>query len=144
MHIRNPVAVYIAESNHEAHLVCTHLEQSGIEAHVTSDDSLVGIGWFGPLPSIHKPQIWVDQSDLESAREQLQIYEGMQEVRRRRDEVKQLGAKPVEAVCEDCGTASLYPAPQRGTIQECPKCGAYVDVGEPNFDGDATAAESTD
>ena len=41
MAITNPVAVYVAESNHEAELVCLRLEQNEIEVHVTTDDSLV-------------------------------------------------------------------------------------------------------
>jgi hypothetical protein len=35
----------------------------------------------------------------------------------------------VEVVCEECGCRASFPAQERGTVQECPKCGAYVDVG---------------
>jgi hypothetical protein len=37
---------------------------------------------------------------------------------------------PIEVVCDECDQKSLFPANQRGTIQDCPACGAFVDVGE--------------
>ena len=38
-------------------------------------------------------------------------------------------APTVQAHCEKCGTSSLFPAAQRGTVQTCPVCRASVDVG---------------
>lgn len=34
----------------------------------------------------------------------------------------------VSATCEECGRASEWPAAQAGTTQDCPHCGAYMDV----------------
>jgi hypothetical protein len=39
-------------------------------------------------------------------------------------------SEQVEAVCEECGCRASFPAQERGTVQECPKCGAYLDVGD--------------
>src|SRR5262249_49187753 len=36
---------------------------------------------------------------------------------------------PIEVVCEECGAAATFPAVQTGTVQECPECGAFLDVG---------------
>jgi hypothetical protein len=39
--------------------------------------------------------------------------------------------RPVDVVCEECGQASTFPPAQRGTVQHCPHCSAYLDVGPP-------------
>ena len=37
--------------------------------------------------------------------------------------------------CWDCGQPLRFPARQRGNVQECPHCGAFVDVpGGEEFD----------
>src|SRR5262245_37458133 len=41
----------------------------------------------------------------------------------------------VQARCERCGTTSLFPAAERGTVQSCPRCRASIDVG-PVEEGD--------
>jgi rubrerythrin len=46
------------------------------------------------------------------------------EVKRARSEQ----TDPVIAVCEECGQSAEYPPEQSETIQNCPHCGAYVDV----------------
>jgi hypothetical protein len=83
--------------------------------------------WVGGLiPWLHKPQVWIDRADLERARSLLQEYDRRQH-RRRPGRPSDEG--PVEAECEDCRKTSVFPAKHRGTVQNCPSCGAYVDVG---------------
>ena len=41
----------------------------------------------------------------------------------------------MEVVCEECGQTSSFPATQQGSLQDCPHCGASVDVGEAAFEG---------
>jgi len=43
----------------------------------------------------------------------------------------------VTVVCEDCGKASDWPAAEMGRTQNCPHCGGYMDVPDPdeNWDG---------
>lgn len=42
----------------------------------------------------------------------------------------------VQVTCEECGKASSFPAAQRGTVQDCPHCGASVDVEADVFSGE--------
>jgi ribosomal protein S27E len=128
MAITNPVAVYNAENNVEAELICTYLDQNGIEAHPTLDDSLAGYWLFGTLPEIHKPQVWIDQSNVEAAKPLLEEYE-RQAVRRRstRDEPH---TGTIEVLCEECEKTTIFPASKKGTVQDCSHCGAFVDVGD--------------
>src|SRR5215510_9832818 len=101
MAISKPVAVYNAENNVEAQFVCAFLEQNGIEAHPTFDESLVGYWSFGVLPEIHKPQVWVDESDVESAKRLTAEYENEQRRRRAKDsDLKATNAVSLDVVCE--------------------------------------------
>jgi len=131
MALQDPVAVYNAASNVEAHLVKLWLVESGIEAFVLEDLSTVGIWMFGALPEIHKPQVWVSSCDVERVRPILAQYE--EDLAERQRASQSTGAEagaPIEVVCDECDQQSLFPASQRGTIQDCPACGAFVDVGE--------------
>jgi Putative prokaryotic signal transducing protein len=134
MALREPVAVYTAANNVEAHLIRNALMQSGLEAHVTEDVSQVGVWMLGLVSQIHKPQVWVEKADVERACPILEEFE------RRDGELRDLevpegtrAGRPIEVTCEHCGEISVYPAVQRGSVQQCLFCGAYVDVdnGEP-------------
>lgn len=137
MAFRDPLAAYNAESNLEAHVVCGLLIEAGVEAVVVEDNSLAGIWLGGTVAEIHKPQVWIERADSERARPVLTDYERWAADRRVAKRVA-AGADgpPVEVVCEECGTRSEFPAAQLGTIQNCPHCRAYVDVGdEVGFEG---------
>jgi hypothetical protein len=124
MPLRNPIAVYNAATNVEAHLVCNALLQSGVEAMVIEDSSVVGLWFGGAIPEIHKPQVWIERDDVERAKVVLQDYE--RRIAERRETMA--AGDPLDVACEDCGKRASYPPTQRGTVQECPHCGAYVDV----------------
>lgn len=130
MALNDPVAAYNAANNVEAQLICNLLNDAGIEAYVTEDVSTVGVWMFGLLPEIHKPQVWVERSDLARVKPLLDEYEN-QQLQRRQSEEKQraAGEATVEATCEECGRQSIFPAAQDGSVQDCPHCGAYMDVG---------------
>ncbi|MGE5192002.1 MAG: putative signal transducing protein [Deltaproteobacteria bacterium] len=137
MALRDPIAAYNAANNLEAHFVRDLLIDAGIEASVTEDVSAVG-GWVGGLvPEIHKPQVWIDRADTDRAGPVLHAYE-VQAAARRGAESAKTGTthEMVEVTCEECGKRSTFPLTQRGSVQNCPHCGAYVDVGD---DGDSDA-----
>jgi hypothetical protein len=75
MVLSDPVAVYNAANNVDVHLICALLEENGIEAHATLDESLAGYWMFGTLPEIHNPQVWVDRSNMEAAMPLLEKFE---------------------------------------------------------------------
>jgi Zn finger protein HypA/HybF involved in hydrogenase expression len=129
MPLQNPVAIYAANTNQEALLLQTLLNNAGIEANVTEDLSLVGTWFGGTAPNIHRPKVWVDQSQEEAASAMLRDFE--QKRLERSEYAKDLPAntEPVEATCEECGTTSEFPGAQRGSVQACPKCGSSMDVG---------------
>lgn len=129
MALRDPFAAYNAASNVEAHVVCGLLVDAGVEAMVIEDVSQVGV-WLGGLVSeIHKPQVWIERADIPRAKPVLDEYERRAAERRGADRTAATG-EPVEVVCEECGKRSNFPAAQAGSVQRCPHCRAYVDVGD--------------
>ena len=110
------------------------LESLGIEAFAAEDLSPAGMWMFGTLPEIHKPQVWVSRADAERARIAVLHYEdetaaAQAEAEAAASEANE-SAEPIEVECDECGQTTLFPGGQHGTIQDCPHCGAYVDVGE--------------
>ncbi len=131
MALQNPVAVYNAGTNLEAHVLKLRLADAGIEAFVSEDLSTIGVWPVGTLPGIHKPQIWVSKSDAERARPILATHESEAAERNRASEQTALDVgPPIEVVCDECQAKSVFPANLRGTIQDCPACGEYLDIGE--------------
>src|SRR5262245_54356249 len=114
MTLQNPVAIFTASSNNRAHMICHLLIQSGIEAHVTEDESLVGLWWGGTLPGVHTPKVWVDRADAERAASIIQENE------RREAELRQPSTgsdDELQVVCPECGQTAPFPSAQRGSVQ---------------------------
>lgn len=129
MALHDPVAVYNAANNIEAHFVRNALADSGIEAFVTEDVSQIGTWMFGLIPEIHKPQVWVDRADIERTKPILDDYE--RRLAERSDSSSQDEAQTgpeIEVVCEECGQRSTFQTAQGGSVQQCRHCRAYVDV----------------
>jgi rubrerythrin len=146
MAITEPVAIFTATSNIRAHAICHMLVQCGVEAYVTEDFSLVGLTVYGPLPGIHTPKVWIDKSDVDRATQLLQEHE-RREAELRKEPPASVAQDLVAAECEECGTSTGFPAAQRGSVQECPHCGAYVDVGMEDDDwsaGEDSEAEAAE
>jgi Putative prokaryotic signal transducing protein len=145
MALTNPVAIYNATTNTEAQLLAHMLGQAGIEAHVTEDLSLAGLWWGGTIPSIHTPKVWVDQADSEAAVPVLQEYERKRHEQAQIEQATPAATGPVTATCPECGQTSGFPVKARGTVQNCPHCRAYMDVGEDDTTGDwGTPDDNTD
>jgi hypothetical protein len=136
MALRDPFAAYNAGSNVEAHIVCGLLQDAGIEALVIEDVSQVGVWAGGTVAELHKPQVWIERADIDRARPVLTDYERRSAERRAAERGEREAGPPVEVVCEECGKRCEFPAAQKGTVQNCPHCRAYVDVGdEVGFEG---------
>lgn len=136
MALRDPFAAYTAKSNLDAHLICDLLHSVGIPAVVMEDVSQVGTWIGGTLAGIHKPLVWIERADIGRAGPVLADHEWRIAERRAAERGEREGGTPVAVVCEECGKPSQFPAAQTGTVQNCPHCRAYVDVGgEVGFEG---------
>jgi len=105
--ISKPVAIYNAENNIEAQLLCAYLEQNGIEAYPTLDES-VAFWSLGAVPEIHKPQVWIDEANVGATQPLLVEYERERQRRRATSEEELCTvADTVAAVCEVCGKTTV-------------------------------------
>jgi hypothetical protein len=128
MPLQDPVAVYNAADNMQAQMVCNALIAAGLEAHVTEDVSQAGVWVGGVISEIHKPQVWVDRTNVERAVPILREFEE-RAAELHDDATEEVDdAAMIDALCEECGDFSTFPASQRGSVQVCPHCNAYMDV----------------
>ena len=147
----DPFAAYNAATNLEAHSVCLALQNAGINATVVEDVSVVGL-WFGGTLPFHNPQVWIERADAQRAAQVLREYENAEATHRAAENGESDHDEPlINATCEECGKTSLFPESLIGTIQPCPHCSAFLDVGDdPGFDdwqvdkdGDEPSVEAT-
>src|SRR5262249_24090598 len=119
------------------HFVCGLLIDAGIDASVTEDVSMVG-GWVGGLiPEIHKPQVWIERADISRAAPVIAEYERRSHERRASEAVNsESAAGTIDVTCDECGKPSSFPLAQKGSVQNCPHCHAYVDVGDDSDAGE--------
>ena len=116
--------VFVADTQAAAQGTALWLESQGIEIHLVDKTTLGfshGVSFASNDPAADGWQIWVkDLTQVELARELLHERE---EAKRQKSE---LGT--IEATCEECGATQSFDGRFRGTIQNCPQCGRYLDV----------------
>ena len=123
MGLREPVVAFIAASNQEAQTITLLLNKIGVEAYVSEDNATMGEAFAGATN--HRPRVYIEMEDRERAATVLAEFMKEEQLRKQRLE----NAPPISAECEDCGAVSEFPASQDGTVQDCPKCKAMIDVG---------------
>ena len=106
--LNNPVVLCTSASNHAAHLIAAQLNENGIPAAVVEDQSPVGMTAIGLLPGIHSPQVFVDKSRLDAARDFIASIETLE-------------PQAAGSFCYHCGGAIN----DSGKI--CSECGAQVE-----------------
>lgn len=126
MEFKQPVMLYTAATNVEAHVIVEMLHANGIPAHAVEDQSGVSLWMFGTISQFHQPNVWVDKSTAEKAAQLVRQFED--DKRERANPVAGIGETHVE--CEECGKTTTFPDTLNGTMQDCSHCSAYVDVGE--------------
>jgi hypothetical protein len=115
MAIHNPVAVFVAETNVEAHVVANLLSDSGIGAYAVEDVSPAGMFTLGTLDEIHRPKVFVSSEQREAAREVIARYQTNAQ--------SSVHASP-SSCCYFCGAACEPDA------AKCPSCGQFLDDGD--------------
>jgi hypothetical protein len=116
--------VYRATSVGQADVIVAWLQEQGINALVVNRDE-VGTLNVPVLFGTHGVEIGVtDAAQAERATVLLRDH-----YQHAPASSSAPGSGPtVEAVCEECGEKAVFPYAQRGTVQDCPHCGEFVDV----------------
>jgi hypothetical protein len=133
---RDPRCVFVSHNMSEAVVTAAWLNERGVPAEVMSQATLGGLegltGW-APGVSLRGIEVWVDKAeDVPAARDLLVQHEAVLAERARAAEA----AGPIQVHCEECDQSSVFPPSQIGSIQDCPHCGAYIDVEAPGSDTD--------
>jgi hypothetical protein len=138
---RELVEVYRAKSNLQASFLAQTLNEIGIQAQVLegTDPSPI-MEWQGTAHWSDAPRILVIADQAEMAR---QILLGWEE-QKRQEKARAAEGPPFDVVCEKCGRVTSFPASQRGSVQNCAHCNAYVDVGEVDFAEESFDSEEPD
>jgi hypothetical protein len=130
MALRDPVAVYTAANHMEASLLCDILREQGIDACVTEDVLESGSWGIGPAPDRQEPQVWTERDVVAKVKPILEDY---QKRAAATQDSAGVDTSPLQAVCEECGKTSSFAARLKGSVDTCPHCGAYIDVGSVEF-----------
>lgn len=137
MNFDQPTIVFTAATKVESHLVVELLKANGIEALAVEDQSGVSLWAFGTISQFHKPNVWIDSTDVEAATKLVREFE-----RKKRERAEpENSLETIVASCEDCGDYTMFDGTLNGTTQECSHCNAYMDVGEFEWDEDAGSAD---
>src|SRR5262249_48377349 len=78
-------------------------------------------------------QVSVERADLDRAKAVVDDFKRRQAQRRGGGGGGGPGGAAIEVVCEGCGGHVSFAAGQQGSVQKCPQCGAYLDVGDKNL-----------
>jgi len=129
MDSRDPKCVHIDDNLAKANIIASWLTGEGIPAQVMNEMTLGGFeGLVSVIPKLgfRGAEVWVDNiADVDRARGLLVARNAELQAKHAADEnVLVL----VEALCEECKGRSTFPGAQRGTVQSCPNCGAFIDV----------------
>jgi hypothetical protein len=73
--LTEPVVIYTARSNNDAHLLAALLRDAGVSAVAVDDMSAGGFFAFGTLGYLHRPQVFVEQVQAEQAAEFITEFE---------------------------------------------------------------------
>lgn len=114
-----PICVYNAATAQEAEIIIAWLAERGIDAHPKGGRTAAS------NPPLVPQEVKVCVSDPEAAERAVMLLAE----RSRLDGDQETEADQwFEVVCEACGQATAFPAPQLGTTQQCPRCGRNVNV----------------
>lgn len=128
MPLDDPLALCTAANLPQARLLCSLLEQSGIRARVVEEVVPGEEPAGGLLPAILQPRLYVDRSLVHRA-QQVLLAHARQAVDRRANPPAN---GPIVIACEECGESSAFPGSTWGSVQTCPHCQAFMDIGEPD------------
>lgn len=139
---RDPKCVFVANTLGEAEAATTWLDGEGIEAQVVDVNAVGGLDGLTALSPTGVGQrgieVWVkDAADIERASALLARHDAELQAKAK---VRAADPTPVEVVCEECGKSTRFPGEQRGSVQSCSVCGAFMDV--PGDDEDWSEAEA--
>ncbi|MBX9584353.1 MAG: hypothetical protein K2X87_28980 [Gemmataceae bacterium] len=136
---RDPRCVFPAANLASANAVADLLGRKGFPCEVVPPPMVPPAGDALGLTEGPPPVVEVRVLDIDQAAPARELIEAEREaVREVQDRLARRAARTgtVAATCEECGKASDWPAAQAGTTEDCPHCGAFMDVPDPDAGDD--------
>ncbi len=135
----DPRTVFVAESTQVADAVLGLLSSKGITAEVISTpmhtESMPITGMSDAVVPNELQIRVIEESKIAEAKELLDSAVAASAVKSVRDRrANRTGTMTAE--CEECGKTSEWPATAMGTTENCPHCGAYMDIPDPDENWD--------
>lgn len=124
-HLDKPVKVYTAANNAQAHMLAALLSEQDIDAVAVEDVSLVGYYALGTMSQLHRPHVFVDETQAEAARAFLRDFEAKEHI------------PDAGSFCFHCG-AEL----PETSVSYCPECHGNLTDANPQGSDSTPAAES--
>jgi hypothetical protein len=129
---RDPRTVFVADSTRLADAVIQLLAANSIPAEVGPVAPVETSALTGESSAPGEfPILVTNPTKVEDARTLLADAEKLPALRAVLDK-RSARTGTVEAMCEDCGKPSTWPATAMGTTEVCPYCGNYMDVPDPD------------
>ncbi len=130
---RDPRCVHVAPDLRVADAIATWLGEKGFLCEVVAPEIPAappdGLGLAEAAP----PGVEVRVIDVDQAQKARDAIEDVRAIRAAQER-RAARTGTVTAVCEECGASSEWPAIDMGSTQECPTCGRYMDVPDPDDD----------
>ena len=116
-----PVCIRRTNTIEEADIIIAWLEEQGVEATVPDRDS-TGVLAFGVTDAEGIEIFVANQETADRAAALLERHD------QERAAASSVADGTLEVKCEACGEINRFPAGSRESVQECSKCGAYLDA----------------
>lgn len=107
-----------------AEAIVAWLSAQDIPAEVRDGDHTDSTGLAAITETLSTKEVWLkDESHHDRAMRI--IEEQARQLQKHREEVPEY---EIALTCEKCGKQMVFSSKLRGTVQECPECGEFVDV----------------
>ncbi len=136
---RHPQTVLVAEEFSTANALAEWLTEKGFPAEVVRPSAAATVGdslGFSPEVGAGIEVRVLSVEHVEPAKQAIEEQKAAIAEIRAVAEKRAARTGTVEAACEECGKSSTWPAGQMGTTPDCPHCGAYMDIPDPDENWD--------
>jgi len=138
MSASDPNCVFVTSNSEAAYTIVDWLKTQGVQAevqtHMKESDGVMMTPFANSDTSSH---LEIHIANVERADEIRElIISRKDELLSHAEAVDKAPPEDMVVECEACGKTTVFPGNLQGTVQDCPHCGAYLDVpgGEDEFD----------
>lgn len=126
---RDRRCVFVADTLGHAEVVALWLCSHDLPARVMDTATLgglEGLTWMSKSGTSSRGiEVWVENPQM-IQQAMLLLQEHSAELANKTS--GQASATDIDVVCEDCNWTGSFPGSERGTVQNCARCGAYLDI----------------